>query len=1152
MDGTRLDEDLIFDAARHLMDPCQLQSYLDLACAGDAKLRARIELLLSEAQKADAFFDRNLPVSPLRLSPTLQAPSLSTIPLAEQAGATIGRYKLLEKIGEGGMGVVYLAEQQQPVRRRVALKIIKVGLDTKQVIARFEAERQALALMDHPNIARVLDGGATETGRPYFVMELVPGVPITDFCDFNQLSVEARIRLFLPVCQAIQSAHQKGIIHRDIKPSNILVTLNPDGTGNPKVIDFGVAKAISERLTEKTLFTNYATLIGTPAYMSPEQADMSILDVDTRADVYGLGALLYELLTGTPPFPEQLLRSAGYNEMQRIISHQEPERPSTRLSTLAGEQRNIVARNRGAGDLRLGTIFSSDVDWIVMKCLEKDRTRRYETANGLAMDLHRHLNNEPVLARPPSASYRLQKTFLRNRVLFFSGAIFALTLILGFGVTSWLLVMKSKAYRMARAAEVEQTRLKKMAIQALKREEEQTARAEKQEMAARRLAYVSDMNGAKQALDQNNFGRAIELLDRQRPQPGQLDLRGWEWRYLWQQTRSDALFTLGRKEAEIFSISSSAEGSLVASTVRGLGGVTVWDRRGRREILRLAENEYDVRAVISPVENLIAFVGTDAQGQSKLRIWNQATRLMVAEQSLDGECAGLSISRDGKRLVTSTVSQISLWHVPDATGLVSYPSAQAISVGSAFSTTPDLTLAAYASGKQLKVMDLHNGQERTIATSAKDFVTVAISPDGKLVASFAGFEESGIQLWQVDTGTQIGSLQGHHSWVSSFVFWPDGTKLASSSADQTVRIWDLSTKTCLDTLHGHRQEVWRMALSGDGKTILSGAKDGEICVWDATISHPRLTHVTLPGAYANWNFGPDGQYILAATGKGQVTRWTGKNYQNPEILMDARLDSGDVSSPVNISPDGQRLTLSGGSGNLQVWDIPHHALIREWTNIPGKLDCTYCLEGGRRIFGRTGDEDLCRVWDVDTGSVTQSWKPPPILSGGAFSSDGRYMVTAGLRGEVDLRDLAHSSTRRLKVDLHQPVDFAFSPDGKLLAGTSALGFARVWELATEREMVTLGGFLNGASAVVFSPVEPRLMTFAEGKESLRIWDTETWQETLSLSGEPAQFWPNLFSPDGNAIGAREAESGHLQVWLAPSWKEINSIEATQKAPGESP
>jgi serine/threonine protein kinase len=339
--------------------------------------------------------------------------TLDDSPLTEGPGTIIGRYKLLEKIGEGGMAVVYMAEQEKPIRRKVALKIIKLGMDTKSVIARFEAERQALAMMDHPNIAKVLDAGATETGRPYFVMELVTGVSITEYCDKNNLSTKERLALFIQVCNAIQHAHQKGIIHRDIKPNNVLVT-HRDGRTIPKVIDFGIAKAINQKLTEKTLFTRYAHIIGTPAYMSPEQAELSDLDVDTRSDIYSLGVLLYELLTGTTPFSEEELRKAGYIEMERIIREQEPVRPYTKLSTL-GKTLTDVARHRSATPDVLTKAIRGDLDWIVMKTLEKARDRRYETTDALAKDVQRHLSDQPVLARAPTTIYQLHKFVRRHR-----------------------------------------------------------------------------------------------------------------------------------------------------------------------------------------------------------------------------------------------------------------------------------------------------------------------------------------------------------------------------------------------------------------------------------------------------------------------------------------------------------------------------------------------------------------------------------------------------------------------------------------------------------------------------------------------------------------------------------------------------------------
>jgi tetratricopeptide (TPR) repeat protein/serine/threonine protein kinase len=420
-------EESVFADALAIQDPGERAAFLDRACADNPGLRQDVESLLS-AYDAGAFLESPAP-----------APGVTAAwpAVGEGPGGAVGSYKLLEQIGEGGFGVVFLAEQQHPVRRKVALKVVKPGMDSRQVIARFEAERQALALMDHPNIAHVLDAGATASGRPYFVMELVRGVAITDYCDQNQLPPRERLGLFALVCQAVQHAHQKGIIHRDLKPSNVLVTLH-DGTPVVKVIDFGIAKALGRQLTDKTLFTGIAQMIGTPLYMSPEQAEMSGLDVDTRSDVYSLGVLLYELLTGTTPFDPERLRQAGHDEMRRILREEEPPRPSTRLSTLGPAAATVSAR-RQSDPRRLCQAFRGELDWIVMKALEKDRNRRYETASAFAADVQRYLKDEPVQACPPSAAYRFGKFARRHRTgLAAAGLVLFCLVLLGGGV-GWVL-----------------------------------------------------------------------------------------------------------------------------------------------------------------------------------------------------------------------------------------------------------------------------------------------------------------------------------------------------------------------------------------------------------------------------------------------------------------------------------------------------------------------------------------------------------------------------------------------------------------------------------------------------------------------------------------------------------------------------------------
>jgi serine/threonine protein kinase len=574
-----MSDESIFAAALAIPDPAERAAYLDHACAGEADLRREVEELLA-AHAASSPLDR--PPHPVEATgpyvPREEADGAGELAVGDR----IGHYKLLERIGEGGMGEVWVAEQLEPIKRRVALKVIKPGMDSRGVLARFEAERQALALMEHPNIAPVLDAGSTPDGQPYFVMELVKGTPITDFCDASRLTPRERLELFVTVCQAIQHAHQKGIIHRDIKPSNVLVELHDD---RPvvKVIDFGVAKAIGQQLTEKTIYTGFGALVGTPAYMAPEQATFNALDVDTRADVYVLGVLLYELLAGGPPLEPKRLKRAALDEVLRIVREEEPPRPSARLSS--SEARASIASARQLDPARLSALLKGELDWIVMRALEKDRARRYDTPSGLARDVLRYLAGEVVEACPPTLGYRLGKFYRRNRAVVQVVAAFIGLLIVAAVLSAALAWRATEAEGVADRERTEaNTALEHLRVAVDQKEANQ---------------YLSDMLLVPVAFRSGATGEARRLLDRHRPWPGQTDRRALEW-YYWDRQFSP------RASAELESWKDaspqlravqvvSADGSRVAQIAASRrpdapgddeAELTVWDVRTGRALLK--------------------------------------------------------------------------------------------------------------------------------------------------------------------------------------------------------------------------------------------------------------------------------------------------------------------------------------------------------------------------------------------------------------------------------------------------------------------------------------------------------------------------------------------------------------------------------------
>jgi len=783
---------LFFAALEHSAGAAR-DSFLAVACRGQQDVLERLQRLLAAHEGANGPLD-----SP---PPGAASGSSADNGSREGPGSVIGPYKLLQQIGEGGFGVVYMADQQEPVQRRVALKIIKPGMDSRRVLARFEAERQALAMMEHPNVAKVLDGGATETGRPYFVMELVKGTPITDYCDQHELTPRERLQLFLGVCQAVQHAHQKGIIHRDLKPTNILIT-EYDNRAVPKVIDFGVAKAVSQPLTEKSLFTELGQLIGTLEYMSPEQAKLNQLDIDTRSDIYSLGVLLYELLTGTTPFDRQRLRAAAFDEMLRIIREEEPPRPSTRLSI--SPTISTIAARRKIEPGKLSQIVRGELDWIVMKCLEKDRGRRYATASALAEDLDRYLDDRPVIACPPTAAYVVRKFFRRNRTAISTAVPVAAALLFGVVFSTWQALRATKAEATAKENEqralVEETKAKNSAEKALANELEATRRRDEVRSLnddLRYTLYAAHMNLAKRAWDEGGTARTLELIERHRPELGQIDHRDFEWHYLNRLCHVN-LLTLATDSSYINGIVYRPHGNdLAAALPTKL--VVVWDARTGERRFTLTGHTQPVTAVTYSADGAWLASGSGGSDQGRvlsgeIKVWNADTGEEFTTITDAGQVRSVAFSPDGQRLAAGHKQGVRIWDAKLGTQLldITQPLGE---VHSIVYGTDGRSLAvggghgSHDDTGQFTIWDAQTGRMLLdIPGHTAHVVSVACSPDGSRLAS-ASWDHT-VRIWDAESGREQLNFKGHNGIALSAVFSPNGQQIASSSVDAVIKLWN--------------------------------------------------------------------------------------------------------------------------------------------------------------------------------------------------------------------------------------------------------------------------------------------------------------------------------------------------------------------------
>jgi len=1125
----------LFAAASAVPSP-ERAAFLARECPDDPEMREEVLSLLAHQPTADGDGSQRI--------------------AAEGVMSRVGPYRILQEIGEGGFGTVYLAEQEHPVRRRVALKVIKAGMDSRQIVARFEQERQALALMDHPGIARVLDAGTSESGRPYFVMELVRGDPITAYCDRERLSTRERLELFVEVCRAVQHAHGKGVIHRDIKPSNVLVTI-VDGRPMPKVIDFGVAKATQGPLTDKTLFTEHRQLLGTPLYMSPEQAYLSGVDVDTRSDVYSLGVLLYELLTGVPPLDQSELLQAGVAEIHRMIRELEPKKPSTRFATM-GPASDGIARHRQIEAKRLGLLLQGDLDWIAMRCLEKERARRYETASDLARDIERHLGGEPIEAAPPSALYRARKLVRRRRGAFVGTAVVGLVAVLGIGST---LVQSRRAQLLAERSRIAETERANEAVRTAAEQQALRREADAQRAEAEVRTYIANITAANAAWiagDANAMRDRLAACAEER--------RGWEWRQL--KARADMAVGVLRDRRALLDIDWEkgvaphpdgefadlwdAERLLVLEPPLGVrpGSVLAASRATGRTLVAA----FEWTGEHQPIVSVFAVDGSKARIVAELTLapsdWKRSL-----PPGYDLVVGGFS--PDGRWLMTlAPAASCEIWNT------TTWERACTVS-GAYWTFSNDGSRLLRRAGHAVEIVDpADGGVLARLATPGSNLLSCRFSPDGsKVVAtSVTGV----VRVWDAASGELLGERSSGRARILDAAFFPDSRRLATAGEGSTIEIWDPSSEAFVadegsvafaPALPTYRE----LAISPDGAWIAATGYGAVVDVWNAASGARAASLLGHEAMAYEPVFSSDARF-LATTGLDgtkriwHVSSWTNSGVESVRPSWSHLVPFGGHfrASTIGFALDGTAavasdITLDLATGfrlderrrESAVVGIPRPMMPDESGYVPAPLpeDIVHTsASGGRRAS--VSRQGVVLVSDEGTGT---SWAPvpaDPAIWSAHLSPDGRrLLVGAPDAGIVDASTGA--MLVRLAAGDGEPYRAndgirlrdrlaAWSPDAaRVLALRDPLSPC-LWDATTGAVLGELHGHTDRVNSVAFSP-DGRLVVTASEDHTVRIWEARSGHEVRVLTGHESAVNHARFSPDGNRV-VSVSDDGTLRVW----------------------